>query len=83
MDLILKKHEEIFTKNLCDTLKPTSGQLTEIQKEMCETQRKTLDTLGAEMTALTKQFESNFYTTYKDTVHWVKGLSERLDSLEN
>ena len=65
MDLILKEHEESFTKNLCDTLKPTLGQLTEIQKEMRETQCKTLDTLGAKMTALTKQFESNFILPIK------------------
>ena len=39
--------------------------------------------LNVRQWTLSKQFESNFYTTYKDTVHLVKGLSERLESLEN
>ena len=82
MDLILKEHEESFTNTLCDTLKPTLGQLTEIHKNMCGSQRKTLKTISAEMISLAKQFESHIVTSYKDATSRLKDLSEGLDPLQ-
>ena len=79
MDLILKEHEESFTKTLCETLKPTFGQLTDVYKNLCGSQRKTLKTISAEMISLAKQFESNIATSYKDATSRLKDLSEGLD----
>ena len=82
MDLILKEHEESFTKTLCDTLKPIFGQLTDVYKDFCGSQRKTLKTISAEMISLAKQFESNIVTSYKDATSRLKDLSEGLDPLQ-
>ena len=82
MDLILKEHEESFTKTLCDSLKPIFGQLTDVYKDFCGSQRKTLKTISAEMISLAKQFESNIVTSYKDATSRLKDLSEGLDPLQ-